>query len=221
MFKTIRTMLTTLLLSVSFYTQANIITFDNWHYNSHDNIDWQVSIDDESHNDYFTFTISIGNIDTIGDILGFAFDSTAHFDLNSDLVNYSPHGFSSFATDSVRCGSGCNFNGAIRNNFDHIFKVGQQGAGSDYVTEFSFGLASNGLTLDENLFTRVAIRAQSVGSDCDNSRCNGSVKDYSDSRTTEGFPNDSDVVTPDVPEPGPLMLLALSLFALATKRAIK
>ena len=207
----VKTFITALLFSLSFTGNATVITFADWQYNSSDHIDWQISIDDESHSDYFTFNVSIGEVNPSGDILGFAFDSSADFNLNTDLVNFSGYEFSSFGTDSLKCGSGCNFNGAVSNGFDYIFKVGQQGSGSDYVSQFSFGLEKGGLTLDESLFTRVGIRAQSVGSNCASSSCNGSVKDFSEN---------PDTVTPEptpVPEPGTAMLLGLALLGFAAR----
>ncbi|WDE03397.1 PEP-CTERM sorting domain-containing protein [Thalassomonas viridans] len=191
-----------------------MITFDNWQHNSSDHIDWQVTIDDESHKDYFTFNVSIGKENPSGDILGFAFDSLADFDLTTDLVNYSTYELSSFGTDSLNCGPGCNFNGAVSTGFDYIFRVGQQGSGNDYVSEFSFGLAKNGFSLDENLFSRIGIRAQSVGNDCENTNCNGSVKDYS--QTPNVIPPGDEVT--EVPEPGTALLLGLTLFGFAVRR---
>ncbi|WP_281558828.1 PEP-CTERM sorting domain-containing protein [Thalassomonas sp. RHCl1] len=213
----IKILISAILLCFTITSQASIITFDDWQYNSDDHIDWQVTIDDESHEDYFTFNISIGEVNPSGDILGFAFDSSADFNLSTDLINYSTYELSSFASDSLSCGRGCNFNGAIRNDFDYIFRVGQQGSGSDYVSEFSFGLAKNGLTLDENLFTRVGIRAQSVGNNCDSSSCNGSVKDYSQTPGTDIPTPPSDDVT-QVPEPGTAFLFALTLIGFTVRR---
>ncbi|WDE13771.1 PEP-CTERM sorting domain-containing protein [Thalassomonas haliotis] len=210
----IKTLIAAALLSLSLSSHATVITFSDWQYSSGDHIDWQISIDDESHSGYFTFNISIGTANLTGDILGFAFDSSADFNLNTDLVNFSAYEFSSFGSDSLRCGSGCNFNGAVSNGFDYIFKVGQQGSSSDYVSQFSFGLEKGAFTLDENLFTRVGIRAQSVGSNCTNSNCNGSVKDFSENPGT---------VTPEptpVPEPGTAILLGSVLLGFAARKTM-
>ncbi|WDE03398.1 PEP-CTERM sorting domain-containing protein [Thalassomonas viridans] len=208
----IKTFFTALLLSFTAASQATVISFEDWQYNSGYQIDWRVTVDDESNDGFFTFNIGIGTANPTGDILGFAFDTTGDFDIPADLVNYSSYDFSNYSQDSLSCGPGCNFNGATRFSFDNLFRVGDQGSGSDYVTLFSFGLAQNGLTLDESLFTRVAIRAQSVGNDCDINNCNGSVKDISEDPTT---------VTPTpVPEPGTAMLLGLALLGFTAKRTI-
>ncbi|WDE01076.1 PEP-CTERM sorting domain-containing protein [Thalassomonas actiniarum] len=205
----IKALLTTLLLSFTAISHATVITFEDWQYNSGYQIDWRVSIDDESNDGFFTFNIGIGTANPTGDILGFAFDTTADFDIPADLVNYSTYDFSNYTTDSLSCGPGCNFNGATRYNFDNLFKVGDQGSGGDYVTLFSFGLAKGDLILDETLFTRVAIRAQSVGDDCDTNNCNGSVKDISEDPTVQP--------PVSVPEPSTAMLLGLAILGFSAR----
>lgn len=206
----VKILITTLIMFFSMLSNAEVITYTDWEYNSSDEIDWIVTIDDESHADYFTFNIGIGSPLLTGDVLGFAFDISADFALPADLVNFSPYDIGNYNTNSLNCGPGCNFNGATSDNFDHLISIGQQGSGGDNVTTFSFGLEKGDLTLDENLFTRVGIRAQSVGDNCDNSSCDGSVKDISATSMSGSIT--------DVPEPTTVILLGLTLLGLVSRK---
>ena len=69
----VKILITTLIMFFSMLSNAEVITYTDWEYNSSDEIDWIVTIDDESHADYFTFNIGIGSPLLTGDVLGFAF----------------------------------------------------------------------------------------------------------------------------------------------------
>ncbi|GAB2191247.1 hypothetical protein MAH1_28550 [Sessilibacter sp. MAH1] len=158
--------------------QATTVSFGDWVYNTTDQIDWQVSVDDESNEGYFTFNIDIGDQTLTGDVIGFGFNSELNFGssgINLDLVE-------SF-TDGVafgNCRGACNFNGTGINP-EYAFSVGA--LGQDFVSRFSFGLPTFGATLTANTFSLTAIRALQVGDDRENS-----VKDYSATATVVAVP---------------------------------
>lgn len=150
----------------------------NWVYNSPDEVAWRVSINDDTAN-VLTVGVSIDPGSSVtGDILGFGFDTTITGLTVTDFTLTEPSSVTlgSFGTNSTSCGTGCNFNGATTDAFDYIFSVGGTGSSSGKLTAFEFTIdVAPGFMLTEDTFTRVGIRAQSVGPVPDGG--NGSVKD--------------------------------------------
>ena len=164
--------------------QAVVLTYDNWNYNSSYEIDWVVTVDDESNAGQFTFNVSIGDSSLLGDIVGFGFDTGLDYgsSILDDVTNYSSYTFGN-------CSGNCNWNGTgIRP--DYAFSVGSNGA-TDFVTSFSFGVDSLGSLLTADTFSLVAIRGQSVGDDRE-----GSVKDFSASTSVHTAPELSASLAP-------------------------
>lgn len=166
----------TSLCLVTMSAQAVMISYDSWVYNSSNEVDWLVTIDDTSNAGQFTFNVGIGDTSLLGDIIGFGFDTGVDYGVSvlDNITNYSAYAFND-------CSSSCNWNGTGASDLDYSFSVGSNGAGSDFVTSFSFGLDDFGVALSEDTFSLVAIRAQSVGG-------GRSVKDYSSSGNVSSVP---------------------------------
>ena len=173
----------------------------NWDYNNSDpglQPNWLVAIDDDTAGSFRVNLTIASPTPSTGDMLGFGFD-TLLTGLNlSDLTFVSSstgEGITGLFSDTLSCGAGCNFNGDGRSPFDYIVRLGSQGSSAGLITEFEFLIANlAGIPLPE-AFTRVGIRAQSVGG-------NGSTKDINS--------------TPETPQPIPLpAALPLLLSALA------
>ena len=111
-------------------------------------------------------------------MLGFGFDTTLTGLTLSDLTFVSSstgEGITGLYTDTTSCGSGCNFNGAA-SAFDYIVGMGDQGSSNGLIEAFQFLIANTGnVLLDQTTFTRVGIRAQTVGPPPDGG--GGSTKD--------------------------------------------
>lgn len=167
-----------MMVFASAQTQATSVSFGNWVYNTSDEIDWQVTVDDTTNDGFYTFNIDIGDQSLLGDVIGFGFDSSVNYGtsgLNLDLIESY--------TDGVgvgRCNGACNFNGTGIWP-EYTFSIGR--LGQDFVSSFSFGLPSFGEPLTESTFTLAAIRALQVGDDRE-----GSVKDFSTSGTVTAVP---------------------------------
>lgn len=162
-------------------THATTLTYTDWTYNTGDEIDWQVTIEETTYDDgggaqdIFLFNVSIGEQDLIGDIIGFGFNTSIDYGdsiLDGDLI--------SFADDPAfgACSGSCNWNGTAARNLDYSFSVGSNGlrGGSDDYQAFSFGLLTLGNDLALDTFSLVAIRSTSVGFGEDREE---SVKDFS------------------------------------------
>jgi hypothetical protein len=176
----------------------------NWVFNNSDpslQPNWLVAIDDETAGS-FRVNLSIASpTSATGDMLGFGFDTALTGLLQSQLVFVSSstgEGITGLFSDSLSCGPGCNFNGDGRTAFDFIVRMGDQGSSNGLITAFQLLIPNlAGVSLPE-AFTRVGIRAQSVGE-------NGSTKDVNST------PGESLLPIP-VPAALPLFLSALGLF---------
>ncbi|WP_317930985.1 hypothetical protein [Halioxenophilus sp. WMMB6] len=167
------TLLTAAALLMAVSAQATTVNFTNWTYNSSNQVDWQVSVDDTTDAGFFYFSVDIGDPGLTGDIVGFGFDT--NIDYGASILD----DIKSYAADPVfgTCDAFCNWNGTGITP-DYSFSVGSNGA-TDTITSFHFGLPTFGQSLSTSTFSLVAIRAQTVGPNED------SVKDYA---TVAGVP---------------------------------
>lgn len=175
----------------------------NWVYNNSDTAqqpNWLVAVDDDL-DGLFRVSLSIASPSpSTADMLGFGFDtaltglSMGDFDF---LSSSTGEGITGLYSNTLSCGPGCNFNGGGQSAFDYIIRMGSQGSSNGLITEFAFTIVNTGDVALADAFTRVGIRAQSVGG-------GGSTKDINSTM---------DVPHP-VPLPGtlPLFLAGLGLF---------
>ncbi len=162
--------------------QATTVSYTDWTYNTDDQVDWVVTIEEATQDvygkeiDIFHFTVDIADDDLVGDIIGFGFNTDINYGLliQDDIISYSD------SPDFGFCSGSCNWSGTEVGRLpDYSFSVGRNGTrgGRDDHQSFSFGLKSWGHELQADTFSLVAIRATSVGEE-DGSR-EESVKDYS------------------------------------------
>ena len=168
----------------------------DWEYNNPDagqQPNWLVAIDDDI-TGFFRVNLSIASpTSSTGDMLGFGFDTqlTGLLREHVDFVSSSSgEEITGFFSDTLLCGPGCNFNGGGQSAFDYIVRMGSQGSSAGLITQFEFTIANLADIALAEAFSRVGIRAQSVGG-------SGSTKDINS--------------TVEVPSPVPLPA-ALPLF---------
>jgi hypothetical protein len=141
----------------------------NWDYNNSDPAlqpNWLVAIDDETAG-LFRVTLSIASpTSSTGDMLGFGFDTALTGLSASDfgfVSSSTGEGITGLYSDTLSCGAGCNFNGGGRSPFDYIVRLGDQGSADGLITEFVFTILNTTSLALADAFTRVGIRAQTVG----------------------------------------------------------
>ncbi len=178
-------------LAATASAHAATVSYTDWTYNTDDEIDWLVTIEESTYTDssgteqdIFLFDVGIGSGDLVGDIVGFGFNT--HIDYGSSVLDGELIAFADSPTFGS-CSGSCNWNGTDARNPDYSFAVGNNGlsgSGDDHQS-FSFGLLALGNELTAETFSLVAIRATSVGMGDDREE---SVKDYSSMATVENVP---------------------------------